>query len=255
MTMEKADKSAFLTPSIRKHYALYVIRKALLRAIKEAAPELKGTLIDVGCGIQPYKELLLENSGIDTYIGVEWENSHYLQRVKPDKCWDGKTLPFDDDSADCCMATELFEHLASPEQVAADIFRVLKQDGTLFLTVPFLWPLHEIPNDEYRYTPFSIRRILVAAGFREENILIKATGGWYACLAQMIAHTLTEETSHGLTRKFLIRSSIPLIRWLVKNDRRPETFDKLHTMFLGLSIVAKKSGPAPGSFTAKKTDK
>lgn len=239
MTIKKIDKDAFLEPSIEKHYELYVIRKSLLKAVKEVSCELKGTLIDVGCGIMPYKEFLLENSRIDTYIGVEWEGSSYLERVRPDKFWNGKTLPFEDSSVDCCMATELFEHLENPEEVASDVFRVVKPGGILFLTVPFLWPLHEIPNDEYRYTPFSIRRILRNVGFKDANISIKATGGWYACLAQMIAHTLVEEQSKGLARKVLILLSKPLIKWLLKNDRIPEKFGH-HTMFLGMSILVKK---------------
>jgi len=30
------------------------------------------------------------------------------------------------------------------------LVRVLKPGGLLFLTLPFLWPLHSVPNDEYR---------------------------------------------------------------------------------------------------------
>jgi len=65
-----------------------------------------------------------------------------------------------------------------------EIWRVLKPGGILFFTVPFLWNLHEIPYDEYRYTPFALKRHLTQSGFNE--IEIKAMGGWDAALAQML---------------------------------------------------------------------
>ncbi len=238
--MGKPDNSPFLTPDLRSDYDLFVIRKALLNALNKALPELKGTLVDVGCGTQPYRDYILGNSSVSEYIGVEWEDSFYLKQVRPEKQWDGKTLPFEEATVDSCMATEVLEHLPDPEQVTSEIFRILKPGGTLFLTVPFLWPLHEIPFDEYRYTPFSIKRILKHGGFKDENISISATGGWFACLAQMISHTVVMEFPKRRTRKILTRLSYPLIRWLLARDRPPAAFEKNHTMFLGLAIVAKK---------------
>lgn len=238
--MKEPDNKAFITPDLRSNYDLFVIRKALLSALTRALPELKGTLVDVGCGTKPYRDYILNNSGVGEYIGVEWEKSFYLEKIKPEKYWDGKTLPFEEASIDSCMATEVLEHLSNPKQVTSEMYRILKPGGTLFLTVPFLWPLHEIPFDEYRYTPFSMKRILKEAGFKEENILITASGGWFACLAQMITHTLVMEFNKGLTRKILTRLSYPLIRWLLAHDRPPVTFEKNHTMFLGLSVVARK---------------
>ncbi|GAB2784028.1 hypothetical protein GCM10027275_30160 [Rhabdobacter roseus] len=237
--MENIDKEVFLAPSIRKHYILYVIRKALLNAVTETLPVLKGTLVDIGCGIKPYREYILENSSVTNYIGVEWEGTSYHLRVKPEKYWDGKTLPFDNESVESCMATEVFEHLSNPVQVGKEAYRILKPEGVLFLTVPFLWPLHEVPYDEYRYTPFSIKRILMEAGFEENSISVKATGGWYACLGQMISHVFGIYLPKGLYRKWLIRFSVPLIEWLQKKDRPPKKFTD-HVMPLGFSVIATK---------------
>jgi len=82
------------------------------------------------------------------------------------------------------IATEVFEHCPDPEIVMKEIWRVLKLGGILFFTVPFLWNLHETPYDEYRYTPFALKRHLTQSGFTE--IEIKAMGGWDAALAQML---------------------------------------------------------------------
>lgn len=238
--MKTVDKEVFLDPAIKKHYILFVIRRALLRAVTEQLPILKGTLVDIGCGIMPYREYILENSAVKDYVGVDWKNSRYHLSVEPDKYWDGKTLPFADESVECCMATELFEHLPNPAGVGAEARRILKPGGFLFLTVPFLWPLHEVPYDEYRYTPFSLKRIMKEAGFEEDKITIKATGGWYASLAQMITHVLGIHLStRNRYRKWLIRLSVPVVKWLQKNDRPPVEFED-HTMALGFSVVAFK---------------
>ncbi|MCK5832097.1 class I SAM-dependent methyltransferase [bacterium] len=47
-----------------------------------------------------------------------------------------ETLPFDDEVFDCVLATEIFEHLAHHNIILAEIYRVLKPDGRLIVTVP-----------------------------------------------------------------------------------------------------------------------
>ena len=57
-------------------------------------------------------------------------------------------------------------------------YRVLDQGGTLFLTVPFQWRVHEAPHDYYRYTPYGLEYLLTQAGFK--HISIRELGGfWY----------------------------------------------------------------------------
>ncbi|MCU0337520.1 MAG: class I SAM-dependent methyltransferase [Sediminibacterium sp.] len=135
------------------------MRSSILRAVKEVIPLFSGKIIDVGCGIQPYRELILDsNKKVINYTGVDFANSISEEYAmgKPDYFWDGKTIPLADATFDCAMATELLEHCADPEMVLTEIYRVLKPGGILFFTVPFVWPLHLTPYDEYRYTPFSI---------------------------------------------------------------------------------------------------
>ncbi len=98
------------------------------------------------------------------YIGLDLENNPIYEN-RPDITWKGNTIPLDDGSIDCAICTEVLEHLPDPEAVLSEIHRVLKPDGLVFISVPFLWPLHDVPYDEYRYTPFSLRRHLTASGF------------------------------------------------------------------------------------------
>jgi len=76
------------------------------------------------------------------------------------------------------------EHCKEPEIVLKEIYRVLKPESIFILKVPFLRNLHEVPNDEYRYTPYSLERHLKNSGF--SNIEVKATGGRHVSMAQML---------------------------------------------------------------------
>lgn len=229
----------FFSPSLKHHYDLFVIRKLLLQTLTQHLPLLKGTLLDVGCGRMPYREYIKQNTTLKSYIGIDWPGSPYHIHNPPDVYWDGKTLPFEDNFAETCMATEVFEHLPNAPEVAREIHRVLKPGGVLFMTVPFFWPFHEVPFDEYRYTPFSLHRILQESGFHQDNILVGATGGWFATLAQVITHVVTMEVRSIRLKNLLKRVSIPLIHWLLKKDRPPVTFTN-HSMALGLYVVAYK---------------
>ncbi len=142
-------------------------------------------MLDVGCGKMPYKEYILGNSSVTEYIGLDLESSLvYDQKVKPDILWDGVNMPLNDSEVDCVLATEVFEHCYNLELILKEIIRVLKPGGVLFFTVPFLWNLHEIPHDEYRYTRFSLEQHLGNSGF--SNLRIQALGGWHASMAQML---------------------------------------------------------------------
>ena len=202
-----------------EYFDLYIVRKAILNAVKINIKNFKGDLLDVGCGIMPYRELILqENKTVTSYTGLDFENPIYseYELIKPDIFWDGKTIPLNGNTIDTIIATELFEHCANPEDLMKEMGRVLKPGGTLFFTVPFLWYLHLTPNDEYRYTPFSLKRHLVNAGYNSINI--QSLGGWDASLAQMLTIWLKFRPLAIKKKKILFRILQPVIKKLLKTD-------------------------------------
>lgn len=52
------------------------------------------------------------------------------------------------------------------------------------ITLPFLWPLHEVPYDWCRYTPFALKQLLENAGFSVSDL--QPLGGYDRSLAQML---------------------------------------------------------------------
>lgn len=222
----------------RQNIDIYIARTSIFRSLSKNCRSFTGSLLDVGCGKMAYREFILGNSMVRKYTGLDIESALDYGGPKPDVTWDGIKMPFEDDSFDCAMATEVFEHCPDPEIIMNEIFRVLKPGGKLFFTVPFLWPLHEIPHDEYRYTPFALDRLLTRSGFNEVDI--KALGGWDASLAQMLG---LYAKRRGIPTPFLRYSfsmlAIPIIRLLLFMDKRPSNFDGGY-MITGLSGIASK---------------
>ena len=211
------------------------MRRAILEALCSQLQDLYGVVLDIGCGYMPYKSLVLAPpSRAERYIGLDLKDNIYQ---KPDLEWDGRNIPLEDCSVDCALATEVFEHCQDPEIVMCESLRVLKPGGLLFFTVPFLWPLHNVPHDEYRFTPFALERHLRNSGFGQ--IKLKALGGWDASLAQMIGLWARRRPMSPYKRAILSRLALLAIRYLTKRDRPPQTFAE-NSMITGVAGTATK---------------
>jgi SAM-dependent methyltransferase len=221
-----------------ENMGVYMPRTTILNAIKKSLHVFKGELLDVGCGIMPYKEIILnDNKQVEKYIGLDLQSSSVHNTDIADLHWDAKTIPLESETIDSAMATEVLEHSFHPNETLGEIFRVLKPGGTFFFTVPFIWPLHEVPYDAYRYTPFSLRMLLENAGF--EQIEIKSLGGWHASFAQMLGLWATESSLNGYKKKFILKLAKKLIPYLIKYDVPDNNFGH-HSMITGLYGTALK---------------
>ncbi|MNQ64623.1 hypothetical protein D3C85_790540 [compost metagenome] len=226
-------------PFIDENLDKYYVRTSIFKAITGILPQFRDNLLDIGCGKMPYKKYILENSSVTKYIGLDIENAlEYDTTIKPDFTWNGITMPFENNSFECAFGTEVLEHCPEPEIVLKEVVRVLKPEGTFFFTVPFLWNLHEVPYDEYRYTPFSLERHLKNAGFKD--IQIKATGGWHASMAQMLGLWVRRSPMSKTKRKWLSRFLKPIITFLIKMDKNTEIKFIEGQMITGLYGIAKK---------------
>ncbi|WP_027136913.1 class I SAM-dependent methyltransferase [Gaetbulibacter saemankumensis] len=217
----------------------YLIRTSIFSALKINLPSFKGKLLDVGCGKMPYRDYVLEHSDVEDYIGLDIETAlDYDKKIKPDYTWNGIIMPFGDNSFDCAIATEVLEHCPEPEVTLKELYRVLKPKGILFFTVPFLWNLHEVPHDEYRFTPFALQRHLLMAGFKEVNL--KATGGWHASMAQMLGLWVRRSPMTKMKRKYLSIVLKPIIKFLIRKDKINKVRFVEGEMITGLYGTVKK---------------
>jgi SAM-dependent methyltransferase len=140
----------------------FFARLGLHKAIYKLAPQLKGKLLDVGCGHKPYKQLFK----VDKYIGMDIEQSgHTHENEDIDIFYDGRTFPFEDNSIDSVLCNQVLEHVFNPSEFLSEINRVLKKDGHFLLSVPFAWDEHEQPFDYARYSSFGLVHLLKIHGF------------------------------------------------------------------------------------------
>ena len=230
----------FLFPVLRvDNIDTYVIRKGIFGFIRNNLHLLNGNLLDVGCGKMPYREFILKNSHVHNYIGLDIDDALvYDKNVKPDFFWDGKVMPFANDTFDTAIATEVLEHIFEPSVFLRETYRVLKKDGVFFFTVPFIWNLHETPNDYYRYTPYALEKYLENTGFK--TIDLKPMGGWHASMAQMLGLWLRRAPMRYWQRDLLSKSLKPLISFLIKKDNKIPFAFKEKQMITGIGGIAIK---------------
>lgn len=215
------------------------VRHSILTALAANPNRLTGTLLDVGCGQMPYRALLTKPHGFVTeYIGLDFADNPIHDNC-PDICWEDGRIPLPEASVDCALCTEVLEHCPEPEEVLREVWRVLRPGGILFLTVPFLWPLHEAPYDYYRYTPFALQRHLERAGFGE--IDLHSLGGWDASLAQMLGLWVRQRPMQRWLRRGLSWLLFPVYVLLLRLERQDDGVCCESTMLTGIWGVATKS--------------
>lgn len=155
----------------------------MFNEISKQAPKFKGKLVDLGCGTKPYKA---EFKNVAEYIGLDIEVSGNADSKNlVDVYYDGHTFPFESNSVDGIFSSETFEHIFNLEEILAEINRVLKKDGLVLATCPFLCPEHEIPYDYARYTSFSLKYLFEKNGF--EVINFEKTGNYFIATLQLHA--------------------------------------------------------------------
>ena len=192
---------------------------------------IKGRVVDLGCGTAPYKDDIL--SIADEYIGVDWEKStHDLSNVDiiADLC---EKLPLEDEYADTVVSFQVMEHLPEPGFFLSECRRILKKEGVLFLTVPFLWHLHEDPRDYYRYTRYGLEYMLQENGF--VDIMVEENTGFW----QMWILEFNQNTAR-LAKGFLRWLLVPLWWFGQAIAPRLDGIHKNKKMCASYSVSAKK---------------
>jgi SAM-dependent methyltransferase len=176
-------------------------------------PSCHGSLLDVGCGAQPYRPLLpsaTRYQGIDTSEAQQ----NFGYEVPDTTYFSGSTWPVPDTSVNTVLATETLEHVLHPLPFLKEAQRCLAPGGRLILTVPFAARWHFIPHDYWRFTPSALRHLLSEAGFTDVTVYARGnelTVAGYKCVTLILTWLLgrTEWSAVGLLKKFLALLLLP----------------------------------------------
>ena len=228
MTEEQIEK-IYIKPSLKLGYGYYLIQKSLIEAVSNLKSKINGNVLDIGCGVMPYKKYLLKANTITNYIGIDLEYSEYHNKVRPDIFWDGVTIPLPDNSQDWIIATEFLEHYFDTEHILQEMKRVLKPGGGIFFSVPFIYTLHEIPHDHHRFTPFTLSKHFEKCGFTKNEIYPR--GGFNYSLIIMMSLWAKNAGSKGLIRLIVKFFMFCFHKQLIKNDHQYSSYNLNYQSF------------------------
>lgn len=190
----------------------------------------KGDLLDCGCGAVPFYQVY--QPLVDTITCVDWENSsHDISHLDAHADLN-VALPLEANSYDTVLLTDVIEHLHSPTTLMAEVERVLRPGGAVFIGVPFMYRIHEEPHDYHRYTRFALERMLTEAGLEVE--WLSAYGGY----VNVLFNLLHRELSGRSWRYKLLRSLEKGMLGIGALNRRNEVSKAKYP--LGYTVIARK---------------
>lgn len=159
-----------------------IAEKALRESIRKYA---SGLLLDIGCGVKPYKEMT--SAYVESHVGIDHEGTlHDIS--KADIIGTAYEIPEPDGAFDTVLCTAVLEHLEEPALALREASRVLKKGGYAIYTAPLFWHLHEEPRDFYRYTKYGLKYLFEKAGF--EIIEMKPLSGFCVTFGQELVYYL-----------------------------------------------------------------
>ncbi|HJV21891.1 MAG TPA: class I SAM-dependent methyltransferase [Holophagaceae bacterium] len=227
-------------------------------ALRRAAPTATGRLLDVGCGDKPYEHLfrpyVTAHEGVD--FAPTFQDSENARINRADRIYSGSELPYDSESFETVLCTQVLEHAPDPKALLLECARVLRPGGHLILTVPFAFRIHSEPHDYFRFTRYGLRSMTEAGGLEVERL--EARGGAWLVLGQKLASLLAlrwgrlgaqVQQAGGLTYERPIRLRprywalpivVPAIVLVVALARLLEHLDHDPSDTLGYLLIARK---------------
>ena len=148
-------------------------------------------------------------------------------------------LPFADESVDGVICKATLEHVRDPEQVIAEIRRILRPNGLVFIVVPFIVGFHAAPSDYHRWTLRGVEDCLMRS-FRDVKSGLR--GGPTSALSWVLQEWLSMVCSLGwdplyqVLRLVFMAMLFPLKYLDLLVARHP----RAAYVSSGFSIVAKK---------------
>ena len=151
----------------RNHWWFLVREKIIRQQLNKSLPaNAQLRILNVGAAtgrssqmLQEYGEVISVEKDPDTCIFLREELGLTVVEGSVE------SLSFDDNVFDVVCAFDVIEHIEQQEQAINELFRVCKNNGVLYCTVPafhFLWSSHdEVNHHKRRYTMKGIREVVV----------------------------------------------------------------------------------------------
>jgi SAM-dependent methyltransferase len=136
---------------------------AATREILAASVKDNTHWLDLGCGLKPFASSFNHAH----CIGIDIEVSGRSGDMKvPDNYFDGINIPYEDNTFDGVLCTQVLEHVENLDLLLTECNRVIKMGGGFVVSVPFLYREHEQPYDFRRFTSYGLMSALARNGFQ-----------------------------------------------------------------------------------------
>lgn len=154
----------------------FIIKRKISSLLKDkfSPDEL---VLDIGCGEKPYYHKSLNAKIVCADI---------QQSKKTHLICDAAKIPLKKSSFDGIVCINSLYYYDDPSKSIKEFSNILKKGGKLVIVTPFIYPIHDVPDDKYRFTEYGIRELLKDDFTVKE---IKTVGGIFNIKA-VVLHSL-----------------------------------------------------------------
>ena len=163
------------------YFNLIFSNKSILRIFqKEIFKEFKidGDVIEFGASSEIYKNFCnsnSENCNI-TYSNIDSSNEEFLNiDLQKDNSFEIRY--------DFAVIFNVLEHVLNPNLAIKNLSKILKKNGKIIGSTPFLFRVHGAPKDYSRFTKDHLIELLKSCNFKDIEIIELGTGPFLACIS------------------------------------------------------------------------
>jgi SAM-dependent methyltransferase len=129
-----------------------------------ARPDAPDVVLDLGCGDARSAQVFREVKADVRWIGLDVGESDLARAVRDEHVvlYDGVRIPLATGSIPLIYSRQVFEHVRYPEQVLAEVARILAPGGRFIGSTSHLEPYHAYSL--WNYTPYGFKVLVEAAG-------------------------------------------------------------------------------------------
>jgi SAM-dependent methyltransferase len=191
------------TPSLNNpDYLILKNRARLLHRWVADSKETNLDILDVGGRLQPYRDFLDDRSHTYTAIDPQVEGL-------ADVIATAERLPFRADSFHLVICAQVLSYVDDPFAAVAEMRRVLKPEGHLFLSVPAFCPQYH--DERWRFLREGVERLL--HDFAAFEICAE---GYSVAGGMRMANKILDRTQSKVGRELTSRIVFRLFNWIGK---------------------------------------
>jgi SAM-dependent methyltransferase len=175
--------------------------------LRALAGALSGRVLEIGSGNRRLQKHLRAET---RYIGLDYPPSAKRYDLRPDVWGNAARLPFRAATMDGVVMLEVVEHLPDPLTALREAGRVVVPSGRVWLSFPFLYPIHDAPYDYSRLTQFGLQQMAAEAGL--EIMHLTERGGAAEAAALLASLALAQAAVQSIeTLSLTALAALPLM--------------------------------------------